>query len=318
MFGGHRMWRGAQALVTGGAGGTSDPVPIVSDHPLTGRIIAELKQARSKLEQAVSPGSKLLPAIRALRRMEQRLDRPLRLAICGEVNAGKSSLANLLGRIESLPTAAISNTRIPTLLYYAHEPEIWAVHHARGRRARLRADRKTLPQSVLRLEVGLPSPGLRAAQILDLPGLADARHVDLALHAVDAALWCTVSTQAWKESERLAWSQLPARLRACGLLVATHADLLANARDREKLLTRLHSECDQMFRDIIMVSTLDALALVQKDELVPVATAWQASGAHELDVALSVLLLRVRDRRAQSALGVTGRIVHRALSYIEK
>jgi hypothetical protein len=290
----------------------------VSDHPLTGRIIAELKQARGKLERAVSPGSKLFAAIRALRRTEQRLERPLRLAICGEVNSGKSSLANLLGRIESLPTAAISNTRIPTLLYYAHEPEIWAVPQTPGRRVRLRADRKTLPRSVFRLEVGLPSPGLRAAQILDLPGLAGPTHVDLAMHAVDAALWCTVSTQAWKESERLAWSQMPARLRACGLLVATHVDLLANARDRDKLLARLRGECDQMFRDIIMVSTVNALAMVRKDELVPVSAAWQASGAHELDVALSALLLHVRDRRAQSALEVTGRIAHRALSYIEK
>lgn len=294
----------------------------MSDHPLTGRIVAELRQARSRLERAVSPGSKLSPAIRALRRAEQRLDRPLRLAICGEVNAGKSSLANLLGRIESLPTAAISNTRIPTLLYYANEPEVWAAHDSSGRRVRLRADRKTLPQSVFRLEVGLPSPGLRAAQILDLPGLAgprvDASQVDLAVHAVDAVLWCTVSTQAWKESERVAWSEMPARLRACALLVATHADLLANARDREKLLTRLRSECDTMFRDIIMVSTVNALALVRKDELVPLAAAWQASGAHELDTALSALLLSVRDRRAQSALGVTGRIAHRALSYIGK
>jgi hypothetical protein len=314
----HRTWRDAWGRITGGAGGISDPAPIVSDHPLTGRIVAELRQARSQLERAVSPGSKLSPAIRALRRAEQRLDRPLRLAICGEVNAGKSSLANLLGRIESLPTAAISNTRIPTLLYYANEPEIWAAHDASGRRVRLRADRKTLPPSVFRLEVGLPSPGLRAAQILDLPGLAGPGQVDLAVHAVDAVLWCTVSTQAWKESERVAWSEMPVRLRACGLLVATHADLLANARDREKLLTRLRSECDTIFRDIIMVSTLNALALMRKDELVPLAAAWQASGAHELGVALSALLLSVRDRRAQSALGVTGRIAHRALSYIEK
>jgi hypothetical protein len=290
----------------------------MSDHPLTGRIVAELGQARRKLERAVSSGSNLAPAIRALRRTEQRLDRPLRLVICGEVNAGKSSLANLLGRIESLPTAAISNTRFPTLLYYADEPEIWAVPQTPGRRVRLRADRKTLPQSVFRLDVGLPSPGLRGAQILDLPGLADPTHVDLAVHAVDAALWCTVSTQAWKESERLAWSQFPTRLRACGLLVATHADLLANARDCEKLLTRLRSECDSMFRDIIMVSTVNALSLMRKDELVPVAAAWQASGAHALDVALSALLLSVRDRRAQSALRVTGRIAHRALSCIER
>jgi hypothetical protein len=293
----------------------------VSDHPLTGRIVAELRQARSRLERAVSSGSKLSPAIRALRRAEQRLDRPLRLAICGEVNAGKSSLANLLGRIESLPTAAISNTRIPTLLYYAHEPEIWAVQDASGRRVRLRADGKTLPQSVFRLEVGLPSPGLRAAQILDLPGLAgprgDPNHVDLAVHAVDAVVWCTVSTQAWKESERVAWSEMPARLHACGLLVATHADLLANARDCEKLLTRLRGECGALFRDIIMVSTLDALALMRADELAPAEAAWKATGAHALDAALSALLLSVRDRRAQSALGVTGRVAQRALSYIE-
>lgn len=293
-------------------------MPIVSDHPLTGRIVAELRQARSQLERAMSPGSKLSPAIRALRRAEQRLDRPLRLAICGEVNAGKSSLANLLGRIESLPTAAISNTRFPTLLYYAQEPEIWAAHDASGRRMRLRADRRMLSQSIFRLEVGLPSPGLRVAQILDLPGLAGPGQVDLAVHAVDAVLWCTVSTQAWKESERVAWSEMPARLRSRALLVATHADLLANARDSEKLLTRLRSECDALFRDVVMVSTLNALALLRADELAPAEAPWQATGADALDAALSALLLSVRDRRAQSALGLTGRIAHRALSRIEK
>ena len=295
---------------------------MVSDHPLTDRIVAELRQARSQLERAISPGSKLSPAIRALRRAEQRLDRPLRLAICGEVNAGKSSLANLLGRIESLPTAAISNTRFPTLLYYADEPEIWAVPDTPGRRVRLRVDGKMLPRLAFRLEVGLPSPGLRAAQILDLPGLAGPgagqSQVDLAAHAVDAVVWCTVSTQAWKESERVAWSEMPARLRSRGLLVATHADLLANARDSEKLLTRLRGECDALFRDVIMVSTLNALALLRADEPAPAEAAWQATGADALDAALSALLMSVRDRRAQSALGVTGRIAHRALSQIEK
>jgi len=291
-------------------------VPIVSDHPLTGRIVAELKLARNKLEQAISPGSKLFPAVRALRRTEQRLDRPLRLAICGEVNSGKSSLANLLGGIESLPTAAISNTRIPTLLYYAHEPEIWAVHGAPGQRARVRADHKTLPRSLFRLEVGLPSQRLRGMQILDFPGLADPGRFDLAFHAVDAALWCTTSTQAWKESERLAWSQFPARLRSFGLLVSTHADLLANSRDREKLLTRLRGECGAMFRDIVLVSTVDAIALMRDDARAPVEAASKDTGADALDAALSALLLRAHDRRANSALRVTGRIVHRALSYI--
>jgi len=290
-------------------------VSIVSDHLLTGRILAELKQARRRLEAAISPGSHLFPAIRALRRTEQRLARPLRLAICGECNSGKSSLANLLGGIESLPTAAIPNTRIPTLLYHAAEPEIWAVQHTPCRRARLSSNPRMLPQSVRRLEVGLPSRELRTVQILDLPALTYPDQLDLVLQAVDAVVWCTVSIQAWKESERRIWCQLPARLRTCSLLASTHADLLANARDGEKLMTRLRSECGTMFRDIIMVSTANALALRRDGERIDAA--WKATGAEALDAALSKLLQSVRDRRAQSALRVTGRIVHRALSRIE-
>jgi 50S ribosome-binding GTPase len=275
-----------------------------------------LQLARSMLERAIPPGSKLFPAVRALRRTQQRLDRPLRLAICGESNSGKSSLANLLGRIESLPTAAISNTRIPTLIYYAHEPQIWVVHGAPGQRTRVPANPKALPRSIFRLEVGLPSPRLRAVEILDCPGLADPEQIDLASHGVNAALWCTVSIQAWKESERIAWSQLPARLRSRGLLVATHADLLSDDRDGEKLLTRLRGECGSMFRDMILVATIDALAMVQNDESSRAPGAWHASGAEMLETALSALLDDAREQRANSALRVTGRIAHHALSSI--
>ena len=297
----------------------SKPVPpVVSDHPLTSRIVAELKLARSMLERAIRPGSKLFPAVRALRRTQQRLDRPLRLAICGESNSGKSSLANLLGRIESLPTAAISNTRIPTLIYYAHDPQIWVVHGAAGQRARVRADPKALPRSIFRLEVGLPSPRLRAVEIVDCPGLADPEQI--VSHAVDAALWCTVSIQAWKESERVAWSRLPARLRSCGLLVATHADLLSDEQDRDKLLTRLRRECGAMFRDMILVATVDALALAQDGQSSQVRDAWQdswhATGADMLETALFAFIDHARDQRANSALRVTGRIAHHALSSI--
>jgi hypothetical protein len=291
-------------------------VRIVSDHPLTGRIVAELKLARAMLERTIPPGSKLFPAVRALRRTQQRLARPLRLAICGESNSGKSSLANLLGRIESLPTAAISNTRIPTLIYYAHEPQIWVVHGAPGQRARLRADPTALPRSIFRLEVGLPSPRLRTVEILDCPGLSVSEQIDLASHSVDAAVWCTVSVQAWKESERVAWSQLPGRLRSCGLLVATHADLLSDDRDRDKLSSRLRRECGSMFRDMILVATGDALALARGSENAPAPDAWRATGADMLEAALSALLDNAREQRANSALRVTGRIAHHALSSI--
>ena len=80
----------------------------------------------------------------------------------------------------------------------------------------------------------------------------------------------------------------------------TQADLLADSRDREKLLTRLRRECDSVFRDIVMVSTLDA------------------RGADALDAALATLITVVRNRRASSALRVIGRISHRALAQMQE
>jgi hypothetical protein len=301
------------------AGGRPDP--IASLHEATSRIVAELKQARHKLETAIRPGSALAPTIRAFRRTERRLDRPLRLAITGEFNSGKSSLANLLARIESLPTAVISNTRIPTLLYHARQPEIWAVHE-NGKREWLRADRAPLSRSIFRLEVGLPSERLRAMQILDLPGLADPRFsapvADITFHGVDAVVWCTMSTQAWKESERIAWGQLPARLSTRGLLVSTHGDLLHDDRDRNKLLGRLHSEAGSEFRNIMPISTVDALALMREGQQGLNDAAWKATGADALETALHNLLSNVRKQRAEAALRMTSRIADRALSHLEQ
>lgn len=263
----------------------------------------------------------LAPAIRAFRRTERRLDCPLRVGIIGEFNSGKSSLANLLARTESLPTAVVSNTRIPTLLYYAKEPEIQAVDE-RGQRRWLRADTRSLPGPILRLEVGLPTPRLRVMQLLDLPGLADPRlsgtAIDVADHDVHAVIWCTMSTQAWKESERAAWDTLPPRLRSRALLVSTHADLLHDPRDADKLLFRLRQEAGESFQDIILVSTLDALGMLQdRRQSAAAQDAWMATGADALEIALLRLLTGLRDQRAESALNVTGRIAEKALARLE-
>jgi hypothetical protein len=292
--------------------------PLVHPHERIATILAELRLARSMLARGPSA---LSPAIRALRRIEARLARPLRLALVGEFNSGKSSLANLLARTETLPTAVVSNTRIPTLLCYAREPAVWAVDE-RGRREWLRSDQRALPRSIFRLEVGLPAERLRAMQILDLPGIADPRfhapNIDAGVHDVDAIVWCTVSTQAWKESERTAWRNLPARLRARGLLVATHADLLHDHRDTAKLLQRLRGEAGALFQDIVLVSTLEALTLIGAKGEGLDKGAWQATGADALEAALFQLLHRLGDERAEAGLRITRRIADRALSQLDR
>jgi hypothetical protein len=288
-------------------------------HAPTARIVAELKQARGRLEGAVFHNAILASSIRALRRIERRLERPLRVALVGEFNSGKSSLANLLAQVESLPTAVVSNTRIPTLLYHAKRAQIFAVH-GDGTRQRLRADQEPASHAIFRLEVGLPSQRLHEMEILDCPGLADPRSpmpLELAQHRPDAFLWCTTSTQAWKESERMAWSQLPQRLRNRGLLVSTHADLLHDARDADKVLGRLHAEAGPLFRDIVLIATADALALMRAEQRGAPEDAWRATGAEALETALGDMLRDVRGQRAAAALSVTSRIVERALLHID-
>jgi Dynamin family len=288
-------------------------------HAPTIKLMNELRQARHRLNRAALPELQLSPAIRALLRTERRLGRPLRVAICGEVNAGKSSLANLLAGIESLPTAVTTNTLIPTLLYYAAEPEIWAAQ-ASGKRERLRSNGSLPRQAALRIEVGLPSPRLALVQVLDLPGFSDSRWgtpvVELAVHHVDATIWCTVSTQAWKESERSAWSMLSPRLGARSMLVATHRDLLHKPEDRQRVMARLEEEVGTAFASIVSLATIDAIAVMGDNQRG--GAAWADSGAGALETALAALLVNVREQRAAAAQTMTGRIAQRALTRIEK
>src|SRR5208337_4490623 len=99
------------------------------------------------------------------------------------------------------------------------------------------------------------------------------------------ALWCTLSTQAWKESERVAWEEIPLRLRDRGLLVATHRDLLHNASDVEKVLQRLRDEAGSSFHDILPMSTVEALAVARQDLAGAAGAVWQASGADAFETA---------------------------------
>jgi len=268
------------------------------------RAIRRLRRSRAELENSLAEFPQLASAIRALRRVEQRLERPIRVAIVGEFNAGKSSLANLLVGIDILPTAVVPNTRFPTLLYYAAAPEVFAVMAA-GKRIAISADVPPQDGSVVRLDAGLPSHRLHAAELLDLPGLADPRFesspADLVPHDVDAVIWCTVATQAWKESERAAWFQLAPRLRRRGLLAVTHRDLLGNRQDEAEVMARLRRLVGAEFRDMVMVSNVSGL---QAD-------------LETLEQSFERLLDAVRDERIRAAAQVASRIARQTLARIE-
>ncbi len=156
--------------------------------------------------------------------------RPVRLAVVGEFNAGKSTFINALIGTDVAPTGVLPTTATIHDLRWAPDPfaKIVFVHgHEPSERivalGELRATLLTLdPATLARVELRMPLPGLVRVEILDTPGFnaPDRRHADTArsvFEEADVAIWLLDGTQALKESERAVLQEaerggLPVRL----------------------------------------------------------------------------------------------------------
>src|SRR5947199_9798784 len=213
------------------------------------------------------------------------------LALFGELNAGKSSVINLLLGRDVLPTAALSTTRRPTYVRYAAAPLFEAIS-ADGRRRLIAPDgvKTSAQESVSHFEIGLPNKLLLDFDLLDTPGFADPINdpqctLDV-LDDVDICIWCTLATQAWRHSERQTWLSLPPRLRTHGILVATHIDTLAHPGEHEQVRSRLEHEARDLFGDVVLLSVPDARRAKQADGGIADPDLWLQSGGKALAAAL--------------------------------
>ena len=224
---------------------------------------------------------------RAFQRMAKAANRPLRIGILGEANSGKSSLANLLAGVSALPADPVANTRLPALLKYAAKPSVTAIYESgeriafpvrqnvaqvvaaiqdSGGKSYLPAGKSVPPGRVKIVEVGLPSDILHSVEILDLP----AGHRGLPGYGMDAAIWTTVATQAWCESERAQWTKLPQSVRSHSLLAVTFCDLVAGRENSlKRLQARLETSAKPHFRGICFVANgdLDPAAAASRNKV---------------------------------------------------
>ncbi len=210
--------------------------------------------------------------------------RPLRIGIAGETNSGKSSLANILAGVAIMPAHPVHNTGLPTLLKYASAPSVSIVYESgetialpvkeeipkllaslydSGGKIKLPSRKKRPAGAVKRVEVGLPRQMLRSLEILDFPGcagvLSSARDDDPLAHDIDAAIWTTVATQAWRASEQREWLELPEAIRSRSLLAVTYCDQISGGkRDIGRLQNRLDASAMPYFRGICLVNARDA------------------------------------------------------------
>jgi cellulose synthase operon protein C len=140
--------------------------------------------------------------------------RPVRVAIVGEFNAGKSTFINAVMGADVAPTGVLPTTATLHHLRYAPDPFARIQFYEGDVKERivpsteLRAALKTVDTgNVKRVEILMPIASLTRVEILDTPGFnaPDQRHTDAARSAfeeADAAIWLLDANQPLKQSER--------------------------------------------------------------------------------------------------------------------
>ncbi len=235
---------------------------------------------------------------RAWERIEQWSRRKPVFALMGEFSAGKSTLINFLLRTHTLPTQ-VTATQLPPVWFSWGTPSAYVKRHD-GSTEDIELDQlETVGVNDAQfIRIYLEADILEAVDLIDTPGISDPKiSTDVWQRAVGQAngvLWCTHSTQAWRETERATWVSLPERLQHNSLLLVTRADALGS-KDRQKVLRRVNREAGHLFNRSILFSARDAI--VARDKTGD-AELWSRSGGGKMIDSFLEITEQIMDNRA--------------------
>lgn len=183
-----------------------------------------------------------------------------RIMVAGEFSSGKTRLVNgLVGR-RVLPSNVTSTAL----------PPVWLVGGSSGM---VRVDVNGVAHDIASLEgidvldthyclIGVPdAPILKHFDIIDTPGNSDPNIPSISwermLDSADMIVWCSTAVQAWRQSEKSVWMEMPQRLRDKATLLVTNADRLPDERSAQKVMRRVQRDAESFFDTFLLASLLN-------------------------------------------------------------
>ncbi len=160
------------------------------------------------------------------------------------------------------------------------------------------------------IEVGLPLEFLKQVEIVEIRVFPKAKPdspVSRAFRQVGAAVWCTLATQAWKETEALAWKRIPAVHRKGALLLVTYKDAIRHEKDEAKIAARLRYASAALFDEVALVSLRDAVQSLLSPDVEEAGQLRAESNIKTVEKAIALMLHNWHAQRLQKV----GRLLDR-------
>ncbi len=203
--------------------------------------------------------------------------------LMGEFSSGKSTLLNFILDQDVAATKVTATHMPPVWFTYSDTPFTTGLKwDGTEETVDLESGNTDLRDTFLIIRRGLKSNALKAADIIDAPGISDPGlnkdAIRFLTRYADFVVWCTAANQAWRQTEKVAYLKLSKSTQANSLLVITRMDKLRSVKDQDKVVKRVEATAGPLFKTVIPMQTPKAAAVPTKDRTDAPDGTWVQSG----------------------------------------
>ena len=214
-------------------------------------------------------------------KVEPSARRPVRVAVCGEVNSGKSSVINAMVRQVVTPDLFGQDHRPVFHIRHGSKPHALVNFDTGESELYDRIDRCPDLVHALSCEIVVNAPQLAGLELIEVSLPEDGMlppPTQTLLANADLLVWTTIASQAWRLSERTLVARMPRSLHQRATLVVTRSDKIKSRDDLRRIHRRLVAETYEFFDDIVFLRAARKLigASTESD------LAFERSGGREL------------------------------------